>query len=134
LRRHVRRLEALEAFTPTTDDAPPPAAAVAQAGDPIGLAGLHDLAGAEVVIDRDVVAEDIRRVRLGDLETRDSLVPLLAAAADPQGHLIAYRLQRGTGGLTFTLTDTTGRMVRFGPDRLMYLAHAQPIPSDPRAQ
>lgn len=137
MRRQVRQLEALEAFAPTTDEETaeaPRGPATAEAGAPISPASLHDVDGAEVVINRDLVAAHIEMQRRGELDIRDSLWPLHGAAGDEGGALVAYRLRRGTGGFTFTLTDTTGRQVRFGADRLPYLAQAQPTPSNPAAQ
>lgn len=138
--RQVREAQAREAFAVEATTAPQE---TAEAGASVGAASMWDLEGVAVVIDlaaADRHAEFLRaayaraKAEGGDESAnsrdafaavrlfRDSTDALRRAAGGES--LVRFTFARGTGGRTFTLTDSNGRPVRFGAHALPALAYA----------
>ncbi len=123
---------------------PEPAPLVtAEAGAPVGAVNMDDLQGAGVVINLEAADQRAEALRIayarvkaeeGDnsANTRDAAHALtifrggLAALRQAAGgeSLTRYTFARGTGGQTFTLTDSRGHLIRFGAQSMAALAHA----------
>lgn len=114
----------------------------ATAGASVGAVTMDDLQGAAVVINLEAAAAEearlleafkslrargasgrnIHAASVVHQQFRESVAALRRVAGGES--LTRYTFARGTGGRTFTLTDSNGHPIRFGAQAMAALAHA----------